>query len=149
MAAAVAAIVRPGWRDATDTFINGGTSTGVVLYCPVALIMGSEWRVSFAAAAILAACTLPNEPNGETNSSGGLPVFNGVLGRLIAAAFLMGASSTSLWSFGSERVLLRQGCGSAGANLLWLVIGTAGVTGAGILIARMGSTLYTGYSWAH
>ncbi|KGT88404.1 MFS transporter [Erwinia typographi] len=150
MAAAVAAIVRHDRQDATNTFINAGTSAGVVLSGPVALMMGSQWRVGFAifaavafAVALLAAFTVPKQTGPREKSVGGLPAFNGVLGRLILAAFLMGASSTSLWSFGSQLVSLQLGWRSAGASLLWVVIGTAGIAGAGagMLTARLGIDL--------
>jgi len=63
----------------------------------------------------------------------------------MVASLLMGAASTALWSFGSEIVAQRLGWQSAGAGLLWVVIGAAGIAGAGAgaLVARLG------IDWAH
>ena len=146
MAAAVAAAVRPGRQSATNTIINAGTSAGVVLSGPVALLMGGQWRLAFAcfavAAFVMAVVAALSVPSGTkaTQTSGGLPPFNSVVMHLIAAAFLMGASSTAIWSFGGKLVALQLGWGNTGAGLLWIAIGAAGIVGAGAgtLVARFG-----------
>ncbi|MFJ5535589.1 MFS transporter [Vreelandella titanicae] len=146
MAAAVAAAVRPKRQSATNTIINAGTSAGVVLSGPVALLMGGQWRLAFACfavaafvMAVVAAISVPTRTK-ATQTSGGLPPFNNVVMRLIAAAFLMGASSTAIWSFGGKLVALQLGWGNTGAGLLWIAIGAAGIVGAGAgtLVARFG-----------
>ncbi|WP_250458454.1 MFS transporter [Microbulbifer litoralis] len=48
MAAAVAAALRPDRQDSVNTVINAGTSAGVVLSGPVALLMAGQWRLAFA-----------------------------------------------------------------------------------------------------
>lgn len=125
MAAAVAAAVRPERQSATNTIINTGTGAGVVMSGPVALMMGDQWRLAFAgfavAAIVLAIAALfcvPNESGRGQKAAGGLPALNGALKHLIVAAFLMGASSTALWSFGGQLVSLRLDWGSTGAGLL-------------------------------
>jgi len=52
----------------------------------------------------------------------------------------MGASSTAIWSFGSQLVAIRLGWSNSGAGLLWIAIGAAGIAGAGAgsLVARFG-----------
>lgn len=116
MAAAVAATVRPERQGATNTLINAGTGAGVVLSGPVALLMGGQWRLAFAAFAAIALCmaittalTLPGRAHTTPQGPRGLPPLNSALVQLIAASFLMGASSTALWSFGSQLVTLRLG----------------------------------------
>jgi len=147
LAAAVAAAVRPDRQDATNTIINAGTGAGVALSGAVALMMGDLWRFAFAgfAAAAIAlafavALTLPRSPPRTTTSAHGMPSLDGVLRRLVLAAFLAGAASTAVWSFGGQLVALRLNWGSTGAGLLWIAIGTAGIAGAGAghLIARFG-----------
>lgn len=146
MAAAVAAAVHPKRQSATNTIINAGTSAGVVLSGPVALLMGGQWRLAFAcfavAAFVMAVVAALSVPSGTkaTQTSGGLPPFNSVIMRLIAAAFLMGASSTAIWSFGGKLVALQLGWSNTGAGLLWIAIGAAGIVGAGAgtLVARFG-----------
>lgn len=145
MAAAVAAAVRADRQDATNTVINAGTSAGVALSGPVALAMAGEWRLAFAAfaavaaiLAVIAARVLPDARGGR--QAGGVPALTGAVLRLVAAAFLMGAASTALWSFGGTLVAARLGWGAAGSGLLWSAIGVGGIAGAGAgsLVARFG-----------
>lgn len=134
MAAAVAAAVRPKLQDGVNTAINAGTSAGVALSGPIALAMAGQWRLGFAGFAVLAAVlavaasTLPS----ARGDAAGLPRPSAALIRLIAAAFLTGAASTAIWSFGAQFV--------ANAGLLWTCIGVGGIAGAwaGTLVARFG-----------
>lgn len=147
MAAAVAAAVRPDRQSATNTIINAGTSAGVVLSGPIALMLGGQWRLAFAGfavaafvMAVAAAVSVPNSPHTTPKEAAGLPPFTSDIVRLIAASFLMGASSTALWSFGGQLVTLQLGWSTTGAGLLWIAIGAAGIAGAGAgtLVARFG-----------
>lgn len=147
MAAAVATTIRPERQDVANTFINAGTSVGVIISGPVALLMGGQWRMAFAAfalaalaAAIAVALCVRNTVKRQTQSTRGLPPLNTALVRLIIASFLMGAASTALWSFGGQLVTLRLGWSNADAGLLWITIGAASIVGAGAgtLIARFG-----------
>jgi predicted MFS family arabinose efflux permease len=147
MAAAVAATVRPDRQSATNTIINAGTSAGVVLSGPVALALGGQWRLAFAGfavaafvMAVAAAVSVPGENRAAPKTAGGLPPLNTVIVRLIAASFVMGASSTALWTFGGKLVNLQLGWSNTGAGLLWIAIGAAGIVGAGAgtLVARFG-----------
>lgn len=145
MAAAVAAAVRKGRRDMTNTVINAGTSAGVALSGPIALALAGQWRLAFGAfavvalgLAIIAAATLPTA-RGERHA-GWLPPLTALIGRLICASFLMGAGSTALWSFGGQLVIDQVDWGTAGNSLLWTCIGAGGILGAwaGTLINRFG-----------
>lgn len=147
LAAAVTAAVKPDRQNATNTVINAGTGAGVVLSGPVALMMGEQWRLAYAGFAVVAvglafaaAFTLPRGLQRATTSTQGMPSLTSALRRLIAAAFLTGAASTAIWSFGAQLVALRLDWSSAGAGLLWIAIGAAGIAGAsaGHLIARFG-----------
>ena len=147
IAAAVAAAVKPARQSATNTLINAGTGAGVVLSGPAALLMGGQWRIAFlifAATALCMAIAVIISVPGNTQAAGsrvkGLPPFSKTLKRLIIASFLMGASSTALWSFGSQLVTLRLDWGHTGAGLLWIAIGAAGMAGAGAgaLVTRFG-----------
>ena len=147
LAAAVSVCFRPERQAAANTFINAGTSAGVVLSGPIALMMGGAWRWAFAmfalvagVMALFAAASLPKGSERQTQSGGGLPAITGVLKRLIAAAFLMGAASTAVWSFGGQIVSLHLGWSQAKISLLWIAIGAAGIagSGAGAWTARFG-----------
>lgn len=145
MAAAVAAAVRKSRQDLTNTVINAGTSAGVALSGPVALLMAGQWRLAFAAFAAVAiilafaaAFALPN--TGSDTDSAGFPPMTATILRLIAASFLMGAASTALWSFGGQIVLERLGWGPTGTGMIWSAIGAGGIAGAwtGSLVKRFG-----------
>jgi predicted MFS family arabinose efflux permease len=145
MAAVVATAVSRERQDVTNTVINAGTSVGVVLSGPIALGMGGQWRLAFvgftAMAMILALVTsiyLPVSRGGK--GAGGIPSMSGPLLRLTAAAFLMGAASAALWSFGGQLVSQSLGWEAASIGVLWSGIGIGGITGAwaGSLVDRFG-----------
>ncbi|SEA85211.1 MFS transporter [Rubrimonas cliftonensis] len=143
MAAAVAAAVRPALQDATNAAISAGTSAGVALSGPIALALAGQWRLAFgvfaAVAALLFVATARALPAGPARAGeGGLPPLSGAAQRLIGASFMMGAASTSLWSFGGQLATMRLGWD--GAGLLWSSIGVGGIAGAcaGALVARLG-----------
>lgn len=148
MAAAVPHAVARSRQDATNTVINAGTSAGVALSGPIALIMGNDWRIAFMlfagvalAMAVLALVWLPADTATRTDAGrSGLPALHANLVRLIGAAFLMGASSTALWSFGGEIAATRLEWSTPGIGLLWSAIGAAGIAGAaaGWLVTRVG-----------
>lgn len=147
MAAAVAAVIEPCRWDTTNTLINAGTSAGVILCGPVALLLGAEWRLAYAvfacsalALALFACFCVPETASSRSPVAKAGPLSSVTLKRLVVASLLMGAASTALWSFGSQIVAQRLGWESAGAGLLWVVIGAAGIVGAGAgsLIARLG-----------
>ena len=59
------------------------------------------------------------------------------------AAFLMGAASTAVWSFGGELTARSLGWTGARIGILWTLIGVAGAFGvfAGTLVARFGAAV--------
>ncbi|MCP9223781.1 MFS transporter [Erythrobacter sp. LQ02-29] len=145
MAAAVAAAVRADRQDATNTIINAGTSAGVALSGPIALVVNGQWRTTFAVfagmAAVLtigAALALPSTRG--SRHSGGLPKVGGPLRRLMIATFLAGMASTAIWSFGGQLVSQSLGRGPTGTAILWSCIGAGGIVGAwaGTLVLRFG-----------
>lgn len=148
MAGAVAGSVAPQRQDLTNTVINSGTSAGVALSGPIALAIGADWRLVFAIFAgiafVLALVTFASLPAGtmrdERDHPGGLPPFHANLTRLIGASFLMGVSSTALWSFGGEITKARLDWPIADIASLWIAIGAAGIFGAtaGWLTAHLG-----------
>lgn len=148
MALAVAHAVARTRQNATNSVINAGTSAGVAASGPIALLMGGNWRTVFAifattalALALVAIFWLPagTALHRQTHHRG-LPSFHSNLLRLIGASFLMGASSTAIWSFGGEIAATRLAWSTLGIGLLWIAIGAAGITGAaaGWLAARLG-----------
>lgn len=157
LAAAVAARVAPARQDTTNTAINAGTSAGVALSGPVAILMGAGWRLAFAcfagaalAMALAAMRTLAGSGRGAAARAchSPLPPLTPGLVRLALAAFLTGAASTVVWTFGAELVAARLDWDSDQVGMLWIVMGAAGLFGAasGWLIARAGlNAVQTGF----
>lgn len=146
LAAAVAVRVEARRRDLTNTVINAGTSVGVTLSGPAALALGAEWRTAFAVFAALAGLVaiaayvaFPTERR-RVGDAPRVPTITPELAKLATAAFLMGAASTALWSFGGELAGRNLGWGSTEIGMLWVVIGVTGIFGgaAGAAISRLG-----------
>lgn len=147
LAAAVTSMLPVARQDATNTFINAGTSAGVALSGPVAALMGAQWRLAFAgfagAAILMALATLKvlsgaaAQPAARAPSL--LPLSPDLI-RLAAAAGLSGAASTVVWSFGADLLAANLDWRAGQVGMLWTVMGCAGVVGAmaGTLIARFG-----------
>ncbi|MFC3468578.1 MFS transporter [Massilia oculi] len=147
LAAAVTAMLPPAKQDATNTFINAGTSAGVALSGPVAALMGAEWRLAYAgfagASIMMVAATLKVLSAGTPrpgNHMPFLPPLSSDLKRLAAAAGLSGAASTVVWSFGADLLAANLDWSGGQVGMLWTIMGCAGVVGAmaGSLIARFG-----------
>lgn len=147
LAAAVTSMVPAARQDATNTFINAGTSAGVALSGPVAALMGAEWRLAFAgfagAAIVMALATLKVLAGAAAQPAGLAPSLLPLspdLVRLAAAAGLSGAASTVVWSFGADLLAANLDWRGGQVGMLWTIIGCAGVVGAmaGSLIARFG-----------
>ena len=147
LAAAVAQTVSFERQDVTNTVMNAGTSAGVALSGPAAVLFGADWRFAYgifsAIALIVVAATLvvlKGVSGAERPIKQGLPLINSSMRRLVVAAFTMGAASTAVWSFGSEIVTCNLGWGSHQSGALWIVIGSSGIVGsiAGMLCRRFG-----------
>jgi predicted MFS family arabinose efflux permease len=146
LAAAIAMSVQEDRRDAANTIVNAGTSIGVGLSGAIAVWIAQEWRLAFggfAAAAFVLAVAAPLAVPGGQSTEGrkvGLPSMSGALVRLLIAAFMMGAASTSLWSFGGQLAALNLGWQDRQIGILWTVIGFSSIAGAwaGSLVARYG-----------
>lgn len=146
LAAAVSMAVREPRRDRINTTINTGASLGVAVTGPAAFLFAGHWRLALAgfaalslAMAIVAFLALPS---GRMERAGARATirFNLDLTRLLAAASLMGAASTTVWSFGPLLVQRLLGWDGAGVGMLWTVIGLSGLVGvaAGGMIAAYG-----------
>ncbi|MFI6041575.1 MFS transporter [Nocardia sp. NPDC051321] len=146
---AVAASTRPDARGNALSMISTGTTFGVLVAGPAALLVsGSGWRtIWFTAACCALAVTAWNfyvlpksaHPTPPDNHAGG-PRWSALLRearhrRLLAVAFSGGLVGAVFWSYAG--ILVR---GGVGAPLLWTVIGVTGLAGigTGALVAKWG-----------
>ncbi|WOF24620.1 MFS transporter [Microbacterium betulae] len=160
LADAVARTVRTSVRDRMQTVINAGAGVGVAVAGPVALLTHEQWRsawISFAiacaAVTVYVAFAVPSgspPPAGRSPRTALLPrpLFPAGSGRLMAAAALMGAASSAVWTFGRDVLVSVGGMDEAASTTAWILLGASGVLGAaaGDLARRLG--IATGWAAA-
>ncbi|MEV5433217.1 MFS transporter [Streptomyces sp. NPDC052701] len=144
-------------QGAANTWINSGTSIGVVVSGPVALLVGGSWRVawlSFAAAALAVTLwcipALPGRgttPAPPARSRSAAPErirdwINPTTLPLLASSAAMGLVSSVYWTFSRDLVVSRGHMDTTLSMIFWMVIGIAGLAGglAGRLIRAWGLT---------
>jgi len=156
MAQAVSHAIPEDRQSRANTFINAGTSLGVAVSGPVAFLATGQWRVGYAAFAITALLnagllllgvprsqvadergdTSPEE-NSRPNRDG---LWRPRAIRVVLAATGMGLASAAYWTFSSEAVVTLGHFDQTVANIVWILIGVAGLAGglAGDLVKRFG-----------
>jgi predicted MFS family arabinose efflux permease len=156
MGEAVARAVDPGKQDRANALINSGTSVGVVLSGPAALLAADGWRLAWAAFAAIGLAVLAW--NAKVMPGRGVPSpvakagakdvprlsLRWLLGPrsapLFVAATGMGFASAAYWTFSREFVVRVGGLDQTGSTVFWVVIGVSGIAGgaAGDLVSRLG-----------
>ena len=159
MGEAVARSIRHSLQDRANALINCGTSVGVALSGPAALLLTGQWRLAWTAFALVGlavlawnAAVMPRKAvhdgveSGERDEdgaeagdgSGGTRLsFSYLIGArvrprsvpLFAAAFGVGFASAVYWTFSREIVVQAGGLGQTGSILFWTVIGISGLAG--------------------
>ena len=153
MAQAVSTSIATARQGRANTVINAGTSLGVAVSGPVAFVATGQWRLAYAAFAVAALLnallllvTMPRANAGTGRQSGSRQEEpRGGLWRpralmLVVAATSTGLASAAYWTFSSDVILSRGHLGQGVANVMWILIGVAGLAGAatGDLVARFG-----------
>ncbi len=149
LAAAVSAAVAPARQAAANASINSGTSAGVVLSGLVALFFAGAWRGAYAAFCAVSLgvvlCVWRTVPARAGPGHGGslafLPALLApALRPALGVAFLAGAASTAVWTFGGRLLRDLAGWDGARVGLAWVVVGAAGLAGAaaGALVRAFG-----------
>ncbi len=150
LAAAVALRIVPKHQGRANTLINSGSSAGVALSGPIALVYVGAWREAYLLFAAVAACaslwvwlTLP--ARAPTMDAAEPAITLRVLRRsaarpLLLAAFGTGAASAVYWTFAGEIMVAVGGLPASTTSVAWIVIGLAGFAGgaAGDLVRRYG-----------
>ena len=159
MAEAVARSIRHSLQDRANALINSGTSVGVALSGPAALLLTGQWRLAWTAFALVGLAVLawnaavmprealqdegesgePDEDGAEAGDGSGSTrlSFSYLIGArvrprslpLFAAAFGVGFASAVYWTFSREIVVQAGGLGQTGSTLFWTVIGISGLAG--------------------
>ena len=143
--------------------INSGTSFGVMVSGPLALIAGPQWQLAWLCFAFIALiATLWNffimpgkAPNHELSNrvkpgASQEPMFTLVrrklkdssVRRLLLGALLFGLVTSIYWTFSVELIAGEKSLSDTGRVIFWIVVGIAGVAGglAGELVTHFGLT---------
>jgi predicted MFS family arabinose efflux permease len=157
MGEAVATSVPERSRDRANALINSGTSVGVALSGPAALLLAERWRAAWVAFALVGgavvawnAIAMPRGSLGDDPPGGGaqagVPRLSAryLLGPgsapLFASAAGVGFASAAYWTFSRDLVVRFGGLSETGSTVFWVVIGVSGLAGglAGDLVQRFG-----------
>jgi predicted MFS family arabinose efflux permease len=159
MGEAVVTSIREELQDRANTLINSGTSIGVALSGPAALLVAERWRMAWAAFALVGAAVmvwnaviLPRKPMSDRRSEEATPADVPRLSvryltgpgaaPLFVAATGVGFASAAYWTFSRDLVVRAGDLSVTGSTLFWTVIGVSGLAGglAGDLVRRFGLT---------
>lgn len=153
MGDAVSARIPETKQGAANSWINAGTSIGVIISAPIALSAAGNWRLAWAAFAAVALATMlwnaaamPGRAaspwrNHATPRPARRPR---ILDRhalpLIVSAFAMGFASAVYWTFARDLLIAAGGMSAHTSMLFWTAIGAAGIAGglAGRLVQHHG-----------
>jgi predicted MFS family arabinose efflux permease len=157
MGEAVVTSVSEESQDRANALINSGTSIGVALSGPAALLVAEQWRIAWVAFALVGSAVLawnvfamPGKPGSDDRTEGAaqttvprLPVRYLVGSRsvaLFAAATGVGFASAAYWTFSRDMVVRFGDLSGSGSTMFWVVIGLSGLAGglAGDLVKRFG-----------
>lgn len=142
-------------RDWANSIINSGTSVGVALSGPVALLASGSWRLAWLGFALIAAVVLawnarvlPGPVRAARGGRRGIPRLSAgyLIGHrslpMFVAALAVGFGSAAYWTFSRDLVVYAGGVSLAGSTLFWTVLGVSGLAGgaAGTLVGRFGLT---------
>jgi predicted MFS family arabinose efflux permease len=157
MGEAVATVIPEASQDRANALINSGTSIGVALSGPAALLVTEQWRIAWGAFALVGgavvawnAIAMPRKPVGDDRPEGAaqtdvprLSVRYLLRSRsvpLFAAATGVGFASAAYWTFSRDMVVRFGDLSGSGSSMFWVVIGVSGLAGglAGDLVQRFG-----------
>jgi predicted MFS family arabinose efflux permease len=158
MGEAVVTSIREGLQDRANALINSGTSIGVALSGPAALMVLEQWRIAWGIFALVGgavvvwnAIVMPRKkpvvgdrPNGTARTDVPRLSVRYLVGPrsvpLLAAATGVGFASAAYWTFSRDLIMRAGDLSMAGSTLFWTVIGVSGLAGglAGDLVRRFG-----------
>ena len=157
MGEAVATSIPEESQDRANALINSGTSAGVALSGPAALLVTEQWRIAWIAFALVGgavvvwnAIAMPRKPvsddrpGGAAQTDGPRLSVRYLVGTrsvpLFAAATGVGFASAAYWTFSRDLVVRFGDLSGASSTIFWIVIGVSGLAGglAGDLVQRFG-----------
>jgi predicted MFS family arabinose efflux permease len=157
MGEAVATTVSEESQDRANALINSGTSIGVAISGPAALLVAEQWRIAWGAFALVGGAVvvwnvfaMPRKPGSDDRPEGAAQTAVPRLSvrylvgtrsvALFAAAMGVGFASAAYWTFSRDMVVRFGDLSGTGSSMFWVVIGVSGLAGglAGDLVKRFG-----------
>ncbi|MEC1158814.1 MFS transporter [Cytobacillus horneckiae] len=136
--------------DKGNTWINSGTSFGLILSGPIAFLFAEQWRVAFLLFAFIAVIVLiwnTLSISLEESSTSGQNIFKmSVLKKakfLIFSSLLIGYGSSIYWTFSQTYLTVNYNMSSHASVFFWILMGASGILGgvAGGIINKFGIVL--------
>lgn len=136
-------------RPKANAMINAGTAGGIVFSGAAALTAAGAWRELYALFALIGSAVtlwlwfaIPPHTPGDAPEGFRFNLLKrpGLL-ALCVSAFLMGLSSTAVWTFGADILRGEFGFTDTYISWIWIALGAAGISGSltGILTNRFGT----------
>ncbi|TSB47742.1 MFS transporter [Alkalicoccobacillus porphyridii] len=138
-------------RDRGNTWMNTGTSFGLILSGPIALLFTEHWRLSYLLFAAIAFVVLvwntkviPKE--GKSSSKRENIQWFSLLKRaklMLLASFIVGLSSSFFWTFSRSFLAVEYQMSNFESVFFWVLMGVSGIIGglAGGFISKGGIEL--------
>ncbi|MFS0786514.1 MFS transporter [Shouchella sp. 1P09AA] len=140
--------------DRGNTWINSGTSFGMIITGPIVLLFTEHWRLSYALFAVIAFAVLvwnrvsiPNEENKQETKGQSInwtSVLNQAKG-LLFASIIVGISSSIYWTFSRSFLTVEHGVSANESVLFWVIMGIAGILGG----VAGGFIQWIGMKWSY
>lgn len=136
--------------DKGNTWINSGTSFGLILSGPIALLFAEQWRVAFLLFALIAVIVLIwntfSIPFKEISNSSQSIFKMSVLKKatfLILVSLIIGYGSSIYWTFSRSYLTVNHNMSSYESAFFWILMGASGILGgvAGGIINKFGIVL--------
>lgn len=135
--------------DQGNTWINSGTSFGVILTGPIVLLFREHWRLSYFFFVVIAIIVLiwnyysipfdKKQKKVEIQKTNWLSVIYKAK-FLLLASLIIGISSSIYWTFSRSYLTTEYNMSTNESVVFWIIMGLAGILGgaAGLTIKKMG-----------
>ena len=138
-------------RDKGNTWINTGTSFGLILSGPIALLFTEHWRLSYLFFAVIAFLVLiwntkaiPSEEisSATRDKRKWLPLLKRAK-LMLLASFIVGFSSSIFWTFSRSFLTVVHNMSQVESVFFWVLMGVSGIIGglAGGFVNKSGIKL--------
>ncbi|MEM9267751.1 MAG: MFS transporter [Pseudomonadota bacterium] len=124
-------------QNSAQAIVNSGSSGGLLISGPVAIWMTGAWQEAYVGFALIGAVltvlvfmVVPKSRPAQRRVRQAITL-TPALGRVLVAAFGLGALSVAIWTFGGVVLGETAGWSDRGLSIFWTLTGVSGLLGAG------------------